>query len=115
MADPICVVEGYAEKFCGFLEMFLGLDQILYMFEHTLIFDDGPGIGFPDEGENQVMLDGGGKSIELLVGDYGTNGLFGPDKSIGTSGGCVVFWCQSIRVVWRGVNVIGNVRRACHV
>ena len=33
-ADPIRVVKGYAEKCGGFLEMFLGLDQVSYMFEH---------------------------------------------------------------------------------
>ena len=63
--DPIGIVEGYAEKFSGFLEMFLGLDQVPDVFEHTLIFDDGPGIGFPDKGEGQVAFDGSGESIEL--------------------------------------------------
>ena len=29
------------------------------MLEHSLIFDNGLSIGFPDEGENWVMLDGG--------------------------------------------------------
>ena len=114
VADPICVVKGYAEKFGSFLEMFLGLDQILYMFEHTLIFDNSPGVDFPDEGENRVALDGGGKSIKFLADDHGTNGLFGPDDGASLSRGCIALWCRGIWVVWRGVDVIGDVRQACH-
>ena len=113
-ADPVGVVEGYAEKFSGFLEMFLGLDQVFDMFEHALIFDDGPGISFPDKGENWVVLNGGGESIELLVDNHGTNSLFGPGDSA-LSGGRVALWCGGVQVVWRGVDVVGDVRGTCHV
>ena len=113
-ADPIGVVEGYAEKFGGFLEMFLGLDQVTNVFEHTFVFDDGPGIGFPDEGKNRVAFNGCGKSIELFVDNHGANGLFGPcDGAL--SGGCVAFWCRGVRVIRRGVDIIGDVRGARHV
>ena len=113
-ADPICIVEGYAKKFGGFLEMFLGLNQVSYMFEHTLIFDDGPGIGFPDKGENWVVLNGGGESIKLLVDNHSTNGLFGPSDSA-LSGDRVALWCRGVWVVWRGVDIVGDVRGARHV
>ena len=65
--DPICVMQGYTEKFSSLFEVFLGLDQVLYMFEHLLIFGNGPGIGLPYEGENWIMFNGGGESIEFFV------------------------------------------------
>ena len=109
-ADPICIVQGYAEKFGGLFEVFLGLDQVLYMFEHSLIFCDGLGIGILYEGENWIMFDGGGESIEFFVDDHGTNSLFGPNESVGVSRGCVVFWCWGVWIVWRGVDVVGDIR-----
>ena len=113
-ADPIGVVERYAEKFSGFLEVFLGLDQVFDVFEHTLIFDNGLGIGFPNEGKHWVALDGGGESIELFVDNHGMNSLFGPSDSA-LSGGRVALWCRGVRVVWRGVDIVGDVRGARHV
>ena len=37
VADSICVVQGYTKKFGSLLEVFLGLDQVPYVFEHLLI------------------------------------------------------------------------------
>ena len=115
VADPICVMQGYAKEFGGLFEIFLGLDQVLYMFEYSLIFDDGPGIDFPYKGKNWIMLDGGGESIKLFVGDHGMNSSFRPDEGVGTSGGCIAFWYQGIWVVRRGVDVIGDVRQVLHL
>ena len=56
------------------------------------------------------MFNGGGESIKFLADDHGTNSSFGPDESVGAGRGRVTFWCWGVRVIWRGIDIIGDIR-----